>query len=240
MILDNKTTLFVVLAAHCALFYGLLNMQRPSAPAEPVFMQAIPLAMGETQPQPQVQAPKPIPQVKQKIKEMRQKVQERVARTQPVKAAPTQAETPERAATMEVAAAKTVSQRDETQRVEPKSSSSNDSVATPSGGQEGLTKQVEQAVSAPSFHANYLSNPKPAYPPASLALGEQGTVYLRVLVSPAGTPEKIDLQKSSGFARLDAVAQSTVQRWRFVPAKRGDEAVAGSVVVPVNFSIKKS
>lgn len=238
MILDNKYALAAVIGVHCALFYQLSQLQRPSAPAEPVFMQAMPLAMGQSQAELQVQEQKPLPKVKQKIKQVRQKVQERVAKTQQTKTALAQPETPERAATLEVAVAKSTAQRDEPMRGEAKSS--NDTAAVPSGGQEGQSKQAEPILSAPSFHANYLSNPKPPYPPASLALGEQGIVYLRVLVSPAGVPEKIELHKSSGFARLDAVAQSTVQRWRFVPAKRGDEAVAGSVVVPVNFSIKKS
>ncbi|QLI80173.1 energy transducer TonB [Chitinibacter fontanus] len=238
MILDNKFTLIAVIGVHCALFYQLSQHSRPSAPTEPIFMQAMPLAMGPRQAEPQVQEQKPLPKVRQKIKEVRQKVQERVAKSTQIKTTQLQPETPDRAATLEVAAAKNSAQRDEPLRGEAKTS--NEAAVNPSGGQEGQSKQVEPVLSAPSFHANYLSNPKPPYPPASLALNEQGVVYLRVQVNAAGLPEKIELHKSSGFARLDAVAQSTVQRWRFVPAKRGDEPVAGSVVVPVNFSIKKS
>ncbi|WP_373975748.1 energy transducer TonB [Chitinibacter sp. SCUT-21] len=237
MILDSKKTLLTVLLAHGALFYQLGQMQKAKPVDEPIFLQAVPLPMGQAQPAPQVQEPKPVAKVKQKIKEVRQKVQERIAQPKRILVPQAQAETPDRVSTMEVAAAKEVQNAELTkEQVKP----STEAAVVPSSGREGQSQQAEPVLSAPSFHANYLSNPKPPYPPASLSLGEQGVVYLRVLVSAAGLPEKIELHKSSGYPRLDAVAQSTVQRWRFVPAKKGDEAVAGTVVVPVNFSIKKS
>jgi TonB family protein len=51
-------------------------------------------------------------------------------------------------------------------------------------------------------------------------MGEQGKVVLRVLIGTDGAPQKVEINKSSGFDRLDRQAQDTVMRWRFVPGKR--------------------
>ncbi len=56
-------------------------------------------------------------------------------------------------------------------------------------------------------------------------------------VSAQGTALDVADQKSSGFPRLDAAAQDAVTRWRFVPARRGDEAIESSVVVPITFAL---
>ena len=90
---------------------------------------------------------------------------------------------------------------------------------------------------APSFNAAYLHNPAPVYPPSSRRLGEEGRVLLNVKVSAAGQPITVDLEKSSNFERLDEAARHAVARWRFVPAKRGEEAVEGSVIVPIVFRL---
>lgn len=94
------------------------------------------------------------------------------------------------------------------------------------------------AITAARFDADYLHNPKPVYPHASRRLGEEGKVLLRVYVSPEGLAEKIELKLSSGFSRLDQAAQETVNRWRFVPARRGDEAIAAWVQVPITFQLE--
>lgn len=90
----------------------------------------------------------------------------------------------------------------------------------------------------PRFDAQYLDNPAPSYPLLSRRLREQGTVMLRVYVQPTGLPADIELKQSSGHARLDEVALNTVKRWRFVPARQNDTAVAGWVVVPITFSLR--
>jgi periplasmic protein TonB len=91
---------------------------------------------------------------------------------------------------------------------------------------------------APSFNAAYLDNPAPNYPSVSRRLGEQGKVLLRVQVAADGTADSVTLQTSSGSSRLDQAALAAVKKWRFVPAKRGGQAVSASVVVPVSFSIE--
>lgn len=92
-------------------------------------------------------------------------------------------------------------------------------------------------VSAARFDAAYLQNPRPGYPPASRRLGEEGKVLLRVRVTPEGQPAAVDLEKSSNFERLDDAARQVVARWRFVPARRGDEAVEATVIVPIVFRL---
>jgi periplasmic protein TonB len=94
------------------------------------------------------------------------------------------------------------------------------------------------AVTGARFDADYLHNPKPVYPSASRRLSEQGKVLLRVFVSAEGQAEKVEVKTSSGFPRLDASAQEAVARWRFVPARRGDQAVAAWVQVPITFQLE--
>lgn len=94
------------------------------------------------------------------------------------------------------------------------------------------------APTPPRFDADYLDNPKPPYPNVSRRLGEQGRVLLRVQVAADGSAQNVQLQTSSGYPRLDDIALDTVKRWKFIPARRGDEAVAATVLVPIVFSLK--
>ena len=90
----------------------------------------------------------------------------------------------------------------------------------------------------PRFDANYLDNPAPAYPALSRRMGEEGKVFLRVFVEADGRASQIEIKTSSGSPRLDQAAEQAVRRWRFVPAKRGNEAVSAWVVVPISFNLK--
>lgn len=90
----------------------------------------------------------------------------------------------------------------------------------------------------PSFSADYLHNPAPAYPPLSRRMGEQGRVVLRVLVNADGAPDRVELRTSSGSARLDGAALETVKRWKFVPARQGERPVAAWVLVPIAFALE--
>lgn len=93
-------------------------------------------------------------------------------------------------------------------------------------------------VVAARFDADYLDNPKPVYPALSRRMNEAGKVLLKVRVSAQGMALDVAVSKSSGFARLDAAASDAVARWRFVPARRGDEAVDSSVIVPITFALE--
>lgn len=95
-----------------------------------------------------------------------------------------------------------------------------------------------EPVSAARFDADYLQNPKPDYPRISRRLAEEGTVLLRVRVSVEGAPLAVELRKSSGYARLDDSALDAVRRWRFLPARRGSDAVESWVAVPIAFKLE--
>ncbi|HUN69850.1 MAG TPA: energy transducer TonB [Burkholderiales bacterium] len=93
-------------------------------------------------------------------------------------------------------------------------------------------------VSAPVFNADYLENPAPPYPGMSRRMREEGKVVLRVHVTPGGAADEVQVRTSSGFGRLDDAARDTVQRWKFVPAKRGAEAVPAWVLIPISFRLE--
>jgi protein TonB len=84
----------------------------------------------------------------------------------------------------------------------------------------------------------YLNNPAPSYPAVSKRSREQGRVMLRVRVDEKGNVEGAEVQSSSGFPRLDEAALQAVRRWRFVPARLGERAVAGFALVPINFQLR--
>jgi len=111
-------------------------------------------------------------------------------------------------------------------------------IAKPAATPANKPATAAPSYQSPSFNASYLDNPAPNYPPVSRRLGEQGKVLLRVQVAADGIADSVTLQTSSGSTRLDQAALAAVKKWRFVPAKRGGQAVSASVVVPVSFSIE--
>ena len=94
------------------------------------------------------------------------------------------------------------------------------------------------AVSQPRFDADYLLNPAPVYPALSRKLGEEGKVVLRVFVETTGRPSQIEIKTSSAWPRLDLAAQEAVWRWKFIPARRGEEATGAWVLVPIVFNLR--
>lgn len=100
--------------------------------------------------------------------------------------------------------------------------------------------EPEPVVEPPRFGAAYLHNPPPEYPSTSRRMGEQGRVLLRVLVSIKGDAESVQLESGSGSGRLDQAAMEAVKKWRFIPAKRNNQAISAYVLVPVKFSLENS
>ena len=84
---------------------------------------------------------------------------------------------------------------------------------------------------------NYLRNPPPNYLAESRKLREEGVVLLKVSVTAEGRAADVQLQRSSGFARLDDAALKAVRRWEFNPARSGSTPVACAVEVPVRFGL---
>jgi len=103
--------------------------------------------------------------------------------------------------------------------------------STPSGSGDGSSQA--------RFDADYLRNPAPPYPPISRRMREEGKVTLRVLVTPQGAAESVEVKNSSGSARLDEAALRTVRQWKFIPARRGETPVQSWVLVPVIFKLEQ-
>jgi protein TonB len=93
------------------------------------------------------------------------------------------------------------------------------------------------AVQLPSNNAEYLQNPKPAYPAMSKRLGEQGKTVVRVLIGVDGLPKKASVRNSSGYERLDEAARAAVMSWRYVPGKKNGVVEEMEFDVPINWVI---
>lgn len=94
-----------------------------------------------------------------------------------------------------------------------------------------------QTITPPIANANYLHNPAPDYPESAIDRGQEGVVLLRVQVNAQGKAVTVQIHQSSGVSALDNAALRTVRNWSFVPAKRGNQAISGQVIVPVDFSL---
>ena len=77
--------------------------------------------------------------------------------------------------------------------------------------------------------------PPPRYPSEALRRGESGTVLVRVEVDTNGAPAGVALVQRSGSRELDRAAMEAVRNWRFMPAQRDGQAVAASLVIPIDF-----
>jgi protein TonB len=84
----------------------------------------------------------------------------------------------------------------------------------------------------------YVEPPRPLYPPESRRSGEEGLVVLRVLIDESGRVVSIEVQRSSGFARLDAAARRAVERAQFRPYVENGVPRSALAVVPIEFTWK--
>lgn len=98
----------------------------------------------------------------------------------------------------------------------------------------------EPVLELPRYNAAYLSNPPPAYPFAARRRGIEGTVLVRAEISAGGECLRAELKKSSGNGMLDQAAVDAVKGWRFVPARRGSQAIAAWVEVPITFKLENN
>jgi protein TonB len=98
---------------------------------------------------------------------------------------------------------------------------------------------VPETYTEANFKANYGINPKPVYPALAVNRGWEGKVLLRVSVSAEGTPLSVSIHQSSGHESLDDAAVEAVEKWKFIPAKKGEKAVPCNVIVPINFSLNQ-
>lgn len=98
----------------------------------------------------------------------------------------------------------------------------------------------EPPLELPRYNAAYLSNPPPTYPLSARRRGIEGTVLVRAEIAAGGECLRAELKKSSGAEVLDQAALEAVKKWRFVPAKRGNQAVVAWVEVPITFKLENN
>ncbi|WP_062154338.1 energy transducer TonB [Beggiatoa leptomitoformis] len=242
-----------VLALHAVAFWQLLN--RVSQPASiPVTAQTIrvrlfsPAPVAPVMPAPAIVAPQLVESV---IKPPNAQTQ--VAKKTPILRERTKP--PEKSIQKTVSAIKSVKpviqKMDLPAPVLPQSSSSDKPAEThipvsapaPVLSQSLVKSPVKPTMvietTPPRFDVAYLRNPKPKYPLLSNRLREKGVVFLKVKVNTAGYAEQILVDKSSGYDRLDQAAKETVQQWRFVPAREGEQVMSAWVIVPIEFTLKQ-
>ena len=110
-------------------------------------------------------------------------------------------------------------------------------VVNPNPAAVSNPKPPVESYSEATFNANYGSNPKPKYPASARSRGWQGKVLLRVKVTAEGFSESVTVERSSGHEILDESAVAAVEKWQFMPARRGSTAVACTVRVPIIFTL---
>jgi protein TonB len=85
--------------------------------------------------------------------------------------------------------------------------------------------------------ARYRDTLKPDYPESARREGREGRVLLRVLVDDQGRSKQVEIQSSSGSDALDRAAAEAIRRWRFHPARWGDQPVESWLRVPIEFRL---
>ncbi|VWC41407.1 TonB family protein [Burkholderia arboris] len=213
-----------VLAAH-AIMLTAAWLHRNAPPPKSVEVQTItaqlitpaPIAQqvaAESIPQPT--PPKPTP-VKQKVQP---KPVPKVAKPtpQPVTPSPTPSPTPAPAAADPTPA--------------PAAPAPAAPAATPAPARE--TMQVSAPKNVPTLQCNFV---KPDYPSMSRRRGESGTAYVHFVVGVTGKIESIDLQKSSGYPRLDDAALDAMRSTTCRPYIENGQAIRAARTQPYSFGL---
>lgn len=128
-------------------------------------------------------------------------------------------------------------QNDKVEKSESKAEKNQLAGKQTSGREDPNATATKAAESDPVFNAAYLNNPAPSYPASAKRKGIQGKVLIKVAVKIDGTPEMVQISRSSGSEDLDEAAIDAVKQWKFIPARRSGELVQANVIVPVEFKI---
>lgn len=165
---------------------------------------------------PQPAPPKPVPRVKPKVEP--KPVQKAAKPTpQPVAQSPAPSPTPAPAADPTPA---------------PAAPAPAAPAATAAPARE--TMQVSAPKNVPTLQCNFV---KPDYPSMSRRRGESGTAYVHFVVGVTGKIESIDLQKSSGYPRLDDAALDAMRSTTCRPYIENGQAIRAARTQPYSFGL---
>jgi periplasmic protein TonB len=103
---------------------------------------------------------------------------------------------------------------------------------------DDLSHAAEAGVKNTMTEPDLFFNPAPKYPRLARKNGEEGLVLLEVSISSTGMVSDIIVVSTSGSARLDDSAVSTVSRWQFKPALHNDQPVSVRRIIPIVFKLK--
>lgn len=90
----------------------------------------------------------------------------------------------------------------------------------------------------PSSAVQYVRQPAVVYPSMSKRQSEKGRVMLRVWIDEEGLPQRITVNKSSGFPRLDAAAVTAVEKALFKPYVHEGRVVGAWAFLPIDFELE--
>jgi protein TonB len=100
-----------------------------------------------------------------------------------------------------------------------------------------ISEPAPQVVAPPMIDSvEYLRAAPPVYPKESQRRREHGTVVLRVLVDAFGRPAQIQVERSSGYARLDSAGREAVEKFLFRPHEVNGIAQPAQVLIPIEFA----
>ncbi len=112
----------------------------------------------------------------------------------------------------------------------------NDAITPPEVTMASIdTPQAHTAPPPMVEEIEYVRPPEPRYPPESQRGRERGTVLLRVLVDALGRPAQIQVERSSGYSRLDSAARVAVEKALFRPHEVNGIAQPAQVLIPIEF-----
>jgi periplasmic protein TonB len=111
-------------------------------------------------------------------------------------------------------------------------------VVLPEKGKPVIGSEPQVQPEIPMKSVRVLFSEEPPYPHASVRSAEEGTVHVRLQIGADGKIAAVQVERSSGFSRLDEAALRAVRSWRFAPATRGGLGVTSWVVVPVVFQLR--
>lgn len=80
---------------------------------------------------------------------------------------------------------------------------------------------------------------EPSYPPLSRKFGEEGEAIFRLEIAADGKVITIELEKSSGYPRLDQSAREALAGASFIPSRTNGEAVRSRKRMRIEFRLKR-
>jgi protein TonB len=115
-----------------------------------------------------------------------------------------------------------------------------ESITVPETASTAIAPEAAPAAPPMVDSVEYLRAPAPVYPRESQRRHEHGTVVLRVLVDVLGRPAQIQVEQSSGHARLDSAARDAVAKFLFRPYEVNGIAKPAQVLIPIGFEPRAS